>query len=389
MGKVSKSNLSSKLKGFRSRQGSGLSLAASSWFIPAEKKHRKKIAPSTSLEKIGGLEPETKKLISNYCSLNHPTTQVLRTSQWESIRHLSGDISALINLKRVNDLREINKFFYEVNHSLPMEGLFIGCVETKFLRRQRLFRKYPVPFNRIYYILDFILKRIFPKLAATRGLYTLITKGRNRVLSRTETLGRLYAAGFEVVKKQFIGNNLFFVVRKVKEPLFDYEPVYGLVFKMPRIGKGGKTIYVYKMRTMHAYSEYIQKYVYEKNKLAEGGKLKDDFRVSYIGKFFRRYWIDELPMLINLFKGDLKIVGVRPLSQHYLSLYSSELIELRNKVKPGLVPPFYVDMPKTLNEIMASELKYLQAYQKNPFRTDLKYFFLSFRNIFFRRARSK
>jgi hypothetical protein len=57
-------------------------------------------------------------------------------------------------------------------------------------------------------------------------------------------------------------------------------------------------------------------------------------------------------------------------------------------MKPGLIPPFYVDLPKTLEEIMASEMKYLRAYEKNPLRTDVKYFFLSLRNIFFRRARS-
>ena len=75
-------------------------------------------------------------------------------------------------------------------------------------------------------------------------------------------------------------------MRKVKDPLFDYEPVYGPIFKMRRHGKGGKVIHVYKMRTMHAYSEYIQKYVYENHNLAEGGKLNNDFRVSSLGKTF-------------------------------------------------------------------------------------------------------
>ena len=66
---------------------------------------------------------------------------------------------------------------------------------------------------------------------------------------------------------------------------------------MRRHGKGGKVIHVYKMRTMHAYSEYIQKYVYENHNLAEGGKLNNDFRVSSLGKLFRKYWVDELPMI--------------------------------------------------------------------------------------------
>ncbi|MFM7729183.1 MAG: sugar transferase, partial [Flavobacteriales bacterium] len=179
------------------------------------------------------------------------------------------------------------------------------------------------------------------------------------------------------------------VARKVKQPLFDYEPVYGPVFRMRRHGKNGKPIFVYKMRTMHAYSEFIQQYVYDQNRLAEGGKMKDDFRVSSLGKFARKYWIDELPMIWNLFRGDLKLVGVRPLSTHYLSLYSDELKALRQQHRPGLVPPFYADMPKTIEEIQASELRYLMAHQRSPMMTDLRYFFKAAWNILCRNARSK
>jgi lipopolysaccharide/colanic/teichoic acid biosynthesis glycosyltransferase len=160
------------------------------------------------------------------------------------------------------------------------------------------------------------------------------------------------------------------------------------LIKLPRIGKNGKTIWVYKFRTMHPYSEYIQEYVYKKNKLKSGGKIDNDFRISTVGKFFRKYWLDELPMLINLLKGDMKLIGVRPLSKHYMSLYDDELKELRIKTKPGLLPPFYVDMPKTLEEIQASEKKYLYAYLKNPLKTDFNYFFKIIKNILFKGKRS-
>jgi len=82
------------------------------------------------------------------------------------------------------------------------------------------------------------------------------------------------------------------------------------------------------------------------------------------------------------------IVGVRPLSKHYFNLYTDELKNKRVQFKPGLVPPFYADMPKTLNEIMSSEEKYLDAYAKNPIKTDIGYFFRAFYNILFKRARS-
>jgi lipopolysaccharide/colanic/teichoic acid biosynthesis glycosyltransferase len=162
--------------------------------------------------------------------------------------------------------------------------------------------------------------------------------------------------------------------------------------KLQRIGKNGQIIGVYKMRTMHAYSEYLQDYVYKKHNLQEGGKFKNDFRVTTLGRIFRALWIDELPMLINVFfLRDLKIVGVRPLSKHYFSLYSEELQQKRIKWKPGLIPPYYAQnpTPKTLDEIQENEMRYLTEYEKSPFLTDLRYFFKAFYNIIFHKARSK
>ncbi|REJ84091.1 MAG: sugar transferase [Bacteroidetes bacterium] len=350
---------------------------------------KRRFQPKPHLEKIGGMDKQVRSFISAHCELASPETSILRTAIAESILHLSKNFNTIINLKRINDVKEINRFLHAVNQHLPENGKFIGCVETKYLRKRRIMRKFPPVINQLYYLLDFILKRVFPKLPVTRFIYLKLTGDRNKVLSRTETFGRLYAAGFEICEREFIGNNLYFIAKKVKEPLFNYEPVYGPIFRMRRHGKDGRIIHVYKMRTMHAYSEFIQQYVYECNNLAEGGKLKDDFRVSTLGRFFRKYWIDELPMIINFFRGDLKLIGVRPLSSHYLSLYSPELREKRLKHKPGLIPPFYADMPKTLEEIMESELRYLDAYEKTGFRADVKYFFRALYNIVVRKARSK
>ena len=181
---------------------------------------------------------------------------------------------------------------------------------------------------------------------------------------------------------------LYFAALKTKEPLFPEKPTYGPLIRLERVGKEGKIIKVYKLRTMHPYSEFLQDYVYRKVGLQEGGKFKSDFRVSTLGKFFRIFWIDELPMIINLLRRDMKIVGVRPLSRHYFSLYSKEHQQRRINYTPGLVPPFYVDNPRTLDEIIESEKRYLDAYDKHPIRTDLKYFFKAFYNIIFKKLRS-
>jgi len=295
----------------------------------------------------------------------------------------------LINLKRVNDVRYLNKFFEAINSILPEGGLYINSVQTYKIRKDRILNRFPVGINWFIYFFDVLFKRVFPKLPVTKKIYFYMTQGNNRVLSKAETFGRLYSCGFEVVCEQEIGGELYFLARKIRVPFFDYAPTYGPLIRLKRYGKNGKLFGVYKARTMHPYSEYLQDYIYRMNDLDAGGKFKDDFRVTTLGKIMRKFWLDEFPMFINVFKGEMKLVGVRPLSRHYFSLYSDELKEKRLKFKPGLIPPFYVDMPKSLEEIMASEMRYLEAHEKHPLLTDWKYFWKAMYNIFIKRARSQ
>lgn len=347
--------------------------------------------PSDLLNVIGSeFGAEVKELISNFTRHLSGNVHVVSTTTRFNIESMIDEkCDCLINLHRINDIRWLNKFFETVNIKLSQGGVFIGKAETYSLRKQKILRKFPVPFNYIVYFFDFIFRRVFPKLPLLKRFYFWVTNGRNRVISRAETLGRLYSCGFEILEEKYIGDELYFVVVKTGEPMYPEAPSYGPMVKLKRIGKDGKFFYVYKMRTMHPFSEYLQEYVYTQNSLEIGGKFKNDFRVNTLGKIMRKFWIDELPMFINVFKGEMKIVGVRPLSSHYFDLYSDELKQKRIKYKPGLVPPFYVDMPDTLEEIMESELRYLEAYEKSPFKTDFRYFFLAWKNILFKKARSK
>ena len=299
-----------------------------------------------------------------------------------------GKLELIAREERINDVRFLNKYFEEINKKLIDGGIFKGNVETYSVRRNRILKKFPAPFNRIYLFFDTLLVRISPKLQITKHLYFNITKGKGRVLSKAETYGRLYSCGFKMIEEEYKNNKIYFSVKKIKEPLFDMNPSYGFLIKLKRLGKNGKPIKVYKFRTMHPFSEYLQEYVFKKNNLQDGGKIKDDFRISPEGRFLRKFWLDELPMIVNILKFNMKIVGVRPLSEHYFSLYDKDLQEKRIKVKPGFIPPFYVDLPKTLDEIMSSERKYLKLYSKSPFLTDFKYLLLSLYNVVFKGARS-
>jgi len=297
--------------------------------------------------------------------------------------------SSIVVMQMLNNIRGINKLFATINTKLPDDGMMVCCFETKSTIKKRFFKKYPKGINYFIYTILFLIKRFIPKLFITKRLYYDITGGKNRVLSKAEVLGRLYLCGFDILKEKKIGEVNYVFAQRVKRPDSKLKRFYGPLIKLHRVGKNGKKFNVYKFRTMHPYSEFLQAYIFSKNSLQEGGKFKRDIRVTTLGRFMRKYWLDELPMLINLLKGEMKIVGVRPISAHYFSLYSKELQELRVKFKPGLLPPFYADMPKTLEEIEQSEMKYLRMCQKNgTILTDIKYFFLILSNILFRSARS-
>lgn len=295
----------------------------------------------------------------------------------------------IIHLHSLNHVSCLDRFLSYTNFCLDKGG-YIAChCTTAAMRRKKIMRRFPIILSHILCLLDYCWNRVIPKLAFTQELYQWCTKSKLHVLTRVEMLGRLYRAGFEVYYEEVVHDEYYVIASKVKEPVQDDKPSNGVLIRLRRKGKDGKMIGVYKFRTMYAYSEYLQPYIYQQEGLCAGGKIADDYRVNPIGRFLRKTWLDELPMIINWIKGDLKLVGVRPLSNHYFSLYSKELQELRILTKPGLLPPFYADMPETLAEIQESEMRYLKSYLENPFRTDWCYFWKVVRNIVLKGKRSR
>jgi lipopolysaccharide/colanic/teichoic acid biosynthesis glycosyltransferase len=194
--------------------------------------------------------------------------------------------------------------------------------------------------------------------------------------------------GFKLKEiKELDGKRIIYIIKN-KNIKSISDKKYSFFIKLPRTGKNGKRIFVYKLRTMQPYSEYIQDFVIEKNGLNNDGTIKDDFRITKIGKFLRRYWIDELPMLINFIKGDLKLVGVRPLSDSMLNKYPPEFVDYRKKCKPGLIPPYYIDKPNSFDGLINSERVYLQEYEKRGVITDMVYFAKFINALLFRGVRS-
>lgn len=340
---------------------------------------------------ISAVKEENKENIDVIASKLKGDTILIDTDNPEELFKSNVKYPMLILHKRsLNKIQHINTLLSYSNYKLENGG-YIGCrCQPSGVRRELINKQSPVPLNHLINGLDWVIHRVIPKLPVVKYLYYTLTKGRYRALTRVEVLGRIYRAGFDVIIEKIVEGELFVVAKKIKEPIRDDKPSNGLLIRLKRKGKNGKIIGVYKFRTMHAYSEYLQPYMYKTEGLAkDGGRYGNDYRVSASGRFMRRIFIDELPMLINWIKGDLKLVGVRPLSNHYFGLYTKDFQELRVKVKPGLLPPFYADKPKSLEEKQESERRYINAYLKNPIRTDWIYFWRIFGSIIFRGTRSE
>ena len=298
------------------------------------------------------------------------------------------NLQFLLNLHEVNDFRRINQYFIRVNEILIDGGVFVSRFMPLEKRKAHFRKRYPRILANILYILDFIWRRIFPKLPLMQKLYFGLTRGRRRVLSKAETLGRLYFCGFEIISLKDIEEYIYFIARKAKKPETDKTPSYSPVFKMQRSGKNGHDIYVYKFRTMYPYSEFLQSYLLEVTGYGTNGKIENDFRVTTWGRFLRRYWLDELPQLINLFKGEMRLVGIRPISARFLQEFPEDIRQLRMKYKPGCIPAYVALLKQSKDGFIEAETIYLREKEKHAIWTDVKYIYLAISNIITNKIRS-
>lgn len=288
----------------------------------------------------------------------------------------------------LDSIRDCDEYLAEKNREMGIGDWLDGEARLYAYHRYRYHRL--GFFGKVGYFFSSIFHRIFPKLhPITRSIYRNLTGDRKQYFSKTEVLGRLFRAGFQMVNYSEEKGEIRFRVYKAAEYGKPSPPSYWPLFPMKRVGKNGRIIPVFKWRTMHPYAEYVQEYIRVTQGLDETGKFKDDFRVTRWGRFLRKYWLDELPMILNLFLGHIKLIGVRPISSSYLRLYPEEFREYRKKFKPGLIPPYYADMPRSFEEIVRSEERYFKSFEKRAFFTDLRYLFLILSNIMLKRARSK
>jgi undecaprenyl-phosphate galactose phosphotransferase len=139
-----------------------------------------------------------------------------------------------------------------------------------------------------------------------------------------------------------------------------------IFYKHKRVGQYGRPIYLYKFRTMINGADQLLPQILQNNPQAReefenGYKLKNDPRVTPIGKILRKTSLDELPQLINILRGEMSFVGPRPIVEEEKVKYG-EYLPLFLKEKPGLTGLWQVSGRNNLSyeERVALDVKYIK-----------------------------
>ncbi|MFC0269956.1 sugar transferase [Metabacillus herbersteinensis] len=140
-----------------------------------------------------------------------------------------------------------------------------------------------------------------------------------------------------------------------------------IIFKQQRPGLNGQPFYFYKFRSMTDKKDY------------NGQLLPDNIRLTTFGKFLRKYSLDEFPQLINVVKGDISLVGPRPLLMEYLPLYTKDQYK-RHQVRPGITGWAQINGRNAISweEKFKLDIWYIE---NQSFFLDLKILFLTIRKV--------
>lgn len=154
-----------------------------------------------------------------------------------------------------------------------------------------------------------------------------------------------------------------------------------VIFSQKRVGKDGKEFKMYKFRSMVVNAEELKKKLMHQNEMSGPMfKMKDDPRITKIGKFIRKTSIDELPQLINVLKGEMSLVGPRPSLPKEVAQFEPWMMR-RLDVKPGLTCYWQVSGRNNIDfdDWMKLDIKYVED---RSIKLDIKLIFKTFFVLF-------
>ncbi|MDB1941595.1 sugar transferase [Clostridium tertium] len=177
---------------------------------------------------------------------------------------------------------------------------------------------------------------------------------------KESTLYKVSKRALDVIAS-FLGLVILSPILLIVAILIKLESKGPAIFSQSRIGLNGKEFKMYKFRSMVQNAEELKEKLAKQNEMSGPMfKMKNDPRVTKVGKFIRKTSIDELPQLLNILKGDMTLVGPRPSLPREVEKFESWMLK-RLEVKPGLTCYWQVSGRNNIDfyEWMKLDLKYV------------------------------
>ena len=262
------------------------------------------------------------------------------------------------------------------------EGTYIGCLENleELIREHNIDQVYIIqkqgvelPFTQMYVdlcidmgvtvrlIVDLYKRRRANSYVSTVGTYPVLTYHTITLNTYEQLIKRLMdiAAGL-------VGCIVFSPIMLVTAIAIKLDSPGPVFFRQTRVGQNGRHFQIYKFRSMYIDAEERKKELMAQNEI-EGGvmfKMKDDPRITRVGKFIRKLSIDELPQFFNILGGSMSLVGTRPPTIDEVEKYDRSHWR-RISIKPGLTGMWQVSGRSNItsfDEIVELDVEYIDNW---------------------------
>jgi len=250
----------------------------------------------------------------------------------------------------------------EASKNITLDGVFINISYKNhaFFDVQKILHDFQSMGIVVHVNIDALELDVTDKVIENLGIFKVVSYA-----SKLREPGQLVIKKCMDIAGGIIGSILTVIIGIFVGIAIKLESPGPVIFSQNRVGKNGRHFRMYKFRSMYIDAEQRKKELLEKNEM-QGAmfKIEDDPRITRVGKFIRKYSIDELPQFFNVLKGDMSLVGTRPPLVEEVEQYQVEQ-KRRLSVTPGMTGVWQTSGRSDIydfDEIVKLDLEYIDKW---------------------------
>lgn len=255
-----------------------------------------------------------------------------------------------------------NDTMLEVSKELVLDAVFINVPPHvhSFFDTQKCLHDFQSLGVIVHVNIDALELDVSEKVIDNLGFFKVVSYA-----SRLRNPGQLVLKRLMDIAGALVGCGITILVGIIVAPAIYIESPGSVIYSQMRVGKNGRHFKMYKFRSMYPDADKRKAELMAQNEMKGAMfKIKDDPRITKVGKFIRKYSIDELPQFFNVLKGDMSLVGTRPPTVDEVEKYRVEQ-KRRLSVTPGMTGLWQTSGRNEVydfDEIVKLDLKYIDTW---------------------------